>query len=61
MWLKQVKNKKSKFVHCNRKNSRIVTDNTVAAEGQGKNYESSGKISGKTSKTLATMIIKNLG
>ena len=37
MGLKQVKNKKCKWIQCNRKNSRVVNDYTIAAEGQDKN------------------------
>ena len=43
------------------KKSMIVTDNTIKAEGLSSFFKNLGKLSAKSSKTLATNVLKNPG
>ena len=43
---------------CNRKNSMIVSDNTIQAERLGSFFKNLGKISAKAGKKLATNVLK---
>ena len=50
-----------KCVICNRKESMIVSDNTIKAEGLGSFFKNLGKISAKAGKKLAKNVISNPG
>ena len=58
---KEIKLLVGKCMVCNRKKSRIVSDNTIKAEGLGSFFKNLGKISSKVGKKLATNVLKNLG
>ena len=46
---------------CNRKKSRIVSDNTRQVEGLGSFFKNLGRISAKAGKKIATNVLKNPG
>ena len=48
-----------KCVVCHRKNSMIVSDNTIQAEGLGSFFKDLGKTSAIAAKKLATNALKN--
>ena len=58
---KEVKSLVGKCSICNRKQSMIVSDNTIKAEGLGSVFKNLGKISAKAGKKLATNVLKNPG
>ena len=56
---KEVKLLVGKCVICDRKESMIVSDNTIQAEGLGDFFKNSGKVSSKAAKKLARNALKN--
>ena len=57
----QIKFLVGKCVICDRKKSKIVSDNTIQAEGLGDFFKNLGKISAKAGKKLAKNLLSNPG
>ena len=58
---KQIKLLVGKCVICDKKNSMIVSDNTIQAEGLGDFFKNLGKTSTKAGKKLAKNVMSNPG
>ena len=58
---KEVKLLVGKCVICNRKETMIVSDNVIQAEGLGDFFKNLGKISAKAGKKLAKDVLSNPG
>ena len=58
---KEVKLLVGKCVICNRKETMIVSDNVIQAEGLGDFFKNLGKISAKVGKKLAKHVLSNPG